>query len=252
MNEEERARVRSYDTWTVTNQEEIKTFARLISQGTYRGDLRGSTEAEGVVTAYRGRRRQVKFAMRYTTICTDRQIVFGYPADSLTLAVFDPPELQPLRMRWNCCSNLSTLFVTLMQGMPRGHLYPDPNHWCDIIAARIRDRSPDARIAGLFACPSAQPSLNLDDARSQAHETDPSNQTPGAWMSTYAMNPSCSEDSPRDVVFLFESQPGWNQHGGPELFTFDNHDPKGGLVLLNDGTVKFIRTEEELKQLRWK
>ncbi|MBN2182558.1 MAG: hypothetical protein JW715_11655 [Sedimentisphaerales bacterium] len=36
------------------------------------------------------------------------------------------------------------------------------------------------------------------------------------------------------------------------LFTFDNHDPKGGCVLLNDGTVKFIRTEEELNNLRWK
>jgi hypothetical protein len=32
---------------------------------------------------------------------------------------------------------------------------------------------------------------------------------------------------------------------GPDLFTFDNHDPKGGCVLLNDGTVKFIRTKEE-------
>jgi hypothetical protein len=41
-----------------------------------------------------------------------------------------------------------------------------------------------------------------------------------------------------------------SEHGGPELFTFDNH--KGGPVLLNDGTVKFIRTEEELQQLRWK
>ena len=52
-----------------------------------------------------------------------------------------------------------------------------------------------------------------------------------------------------------------------DLFTFDNHDPKrlapivlpspqrssgGGCVLLNDGTVKFIRTEEELHALRWK
>jgi len=54
------------------------------------------------------------------------------------------------------------------------------------------------------------------------------------------------------MVFLFESKPGWNQHGGPELFTFDNHDPRGGSVLLKDSTVKFIRTEEELKQLRWK
>jgi hypothetical protein len=35
------------------------------------------------------------------------------------------------------------------------------------------------------------------------------------------------------------------------LFTFDHHDPKGGCVLLHDGTVKFIRTEEELHALRW-
>ena len=81
---------------------------------------------------------------------------------------------------------------------------------------------------------------------------DPSIQTSRTWISTYAMNPNCRKDSSPDTVFLFESKPGWNQHGGPELFTFDNHDPKGGLVLLNDGTVKFIRTEEELKQLRWK
>jgi hypothetical protein len=51
---------------------------------------------------------------------------------------------------------------------------------------------------------------------------------------------------PNDLVWL-----GWNQYGGAELFTFDNHDPKGGCVLLNDGTVKFIRTEEELYTLCW-
>lgn len=38
---------------------------------------------------------------------------------------------------------------------------------------------------------------------------------------------------------------------GPTLFTFDNHDPGGGFVCLNDGTVKFIRTQAELRQLRW-
>jgi hypothetical protein len=68
----------------------------------------------------------------------------------------------------------------------------------------------------------------------------------------YAMNPNCEPNSPGDMVLLFETKAGWNQHGGPELFTFDNHDPKGGCVLLNDGTVKFIRTEEELHALRWK
>jgi hypothetical protein len=68
----------------------------------------------------------------------------------------------------------------------------------------------------------------------------------------YAMNPHCEPNSPPDTVLLFETEDGWNQHGGPELFTFDHHEPRGGCVLLNDGTSIFIRTEEELKQLRWK
>jgi hypothetical protein len=70
--------------------------------------------------------------------------------------------------------------------------------------------------------------------------------------SDYAMNWNWEPNSPPDTVLLFETKPGWNQHGGPELFTLDNHDPKGGCVLLNDGTVRFIRTKEELAQLRWK
>ena len=45
------------------------------------------------------------------------------------------------------------------------------------------------------------------------------------------MNPACKPDSSFDTVLLFETRPGWNQHGGRELFTFDNHNPKGGLVL---------------------
>jgi len=68
----------------------------------------------------------------------------------------------------------------------------------------------------------------------------------------FVVNPNCKPKSPPDTVLLFESKVGWNQHGGPELFTFDNHNPKGGCVLFNDGSVRFIRTKEELKKLRWK
>ena len=68
----------------------------------------------------------------------------------------------------------------------------------------------------------------------------------------YAMNPHCEPNSPPDMVLLFETEGGWNKHGGPELFTFDHHEPRGGCVLLNDGTSRFIRTKEELEQLRWK
>jgi len=68
----------------------------------------------------------------------------------------------------------------------------------------------------------------------------------------YAMNPHCEPNSPPDTVLLFETEGGWNKHGGPELFTFDHHEPRGGCVLLNDGKIRFIRTEEELVKLRWK
>jgi len=51
-----------------------------------------------------------------------------------------------------------------------------------------------------------------------------------------------------------------SEYGGPELLTFDNNESRGGCVLLNDGTLKFIRTpvlsevegKEELHSLRWK
>jgi len=53
-----------------------------------------------------------------------------------------------------------------------------------------------------------------------------------------------------------ESRPGWNQHGGPELFTTGNHKPGGGLVLFMKGedelTVRFIRRQEDVRKLRWK
>jgi hypothetical protein len=101
--------------------------------------------------------------------------------------------------------------------------YPRPDGWCDAFMPvyGVSEK--------VFMCPSA--------AKGKCD---------------YTMNPNCVYDSPADTVLLFETKAGWNQHGGPELFTFDNHDPKGGCVLLNGGTVKFIRTEEELKQLRWK
>ena len=114
-------------------------------------------------------------------------------------------------------------------------IYPISNKWCDamewaFVGPRIRSKRHEAELKmKVHVCPSVSQGL-----------------------STYAMNPDCKADSPADVVLLFETKGGWNQHGGPELFTFDNHDPKGGCVLLNDGTVKFIRTTEELQQLRWK
>jgi prepilin-type processing-associated H-X9-DG protein len=67
----------------------------------------------------------------------------------------------------------------------------------------------------------------------------------------YAMNPNCEPNSPGGMVLLFETEGGWNQSGGPEILTTENHAGKGCNVLFNDGSVKFVEPEE-LGKLKWK
>ena len=153
-------------------------------------------------------------------------------------------QLRPFRKRVACAHTLSSLrrkFYLLPGG---GKTYPQPSKWCDVFEKDMlahrpaegfiewtpkREERMSERIKESFVCPDMQDS--------PCH---------------YAINPHCKPNSPPETVLLFETQAGWNQHGGPELFTFDNHDPKGGCVLFNDGSVKFIRIEEELHALRWK
>jgi hypothetical protein len=137
--------------------------------------------------------------------------------------------IHPFLLRLECAENLMNLSWLLHYLYDGKRSYP-VSTWCSVLSSApgIDDIPLDYRMR-YMRCPSG------DQAKCD-----------------YAVNSSCKPDSPGDTVLLFEARAGWNQHGGPELFTFDNHDPRGGLVLLNDGTVKFIRTEEELKQLRWK
>ena len=134
-------------------------------------------------------------------------------------------KITSLRLRSECGYNMKRLWSFIIEDpLTQKKQYPDPSKWCDVLLRRYPPGGKEQ-----FKCPSA--------GEGECH---------------YAMNPNCKSYSPLDIVLLFETKAGWNQHGGPELFTFDNHDPKGGCVLLNDDTVKFIRTEEELQQLRWK
>ena len=141
-------------------------------------------------------------------------------------------EKLPFERRLSCSANLKSLRRDLIKAVQGESKYPAAAEWCDVME-QYQQSKPDypARqsIMWRFKCPE-----QLGEGRCH-----------------YAMNPNCKPDSPADMVLLFETRAGWNQHGGLELFTFDHHYPKGGCVLLNDGTVKFIRTEEELKQLRW-
>jgi hypothetical protein len=165
------------------------------------------------------------------TICNDNAIVIegkylisfkGFPSlKKLT------PEIQAIDLRMRCAANLKNqwyrfrfynMHEALRQNDPslrNQTLYPTPTHWCDDILRHypVFGIGIGRWNAKPHVCPSAVEGKNH-----------------------YAMNPNCKPDSPPDMVLLFETRAGWNENGGPELFTFDNHDP----------------TKEELHQLRWK
>jgi hypothetical protein len=153
------------------------------------------------------------------------------------------PWINKIQLRVDCAANLKNLWYrfqlyneaekyrTKDSSDNDEIIYPSPVNWCDAMILAYKSIGHlDRWVRKPLICPA----MNKDD------------------KCYYAMNPNCKYDSLPDMVLLFETKAGWNQHGGPELFTFDNHDPKGGCVLLNDGTVKFIRTPTELQQLRWK
>ena len=69
----------------------------------------------------------------------------------------------------------------------------------------------------------------------------------------YAMNKNIEKHgiyAPLDMVLLFESGPGWNQSGGRELLTTENHRGEGCNILFYDGHVQFVKSED-INDLNW-
>ena len=228
MSIQEADALRSLQTIAMDDQERIQGLAHeIVKEGLIGGIVVERSTAH--VVCYRDDHRLTSF-----TVYDDRAIVTedeqcirystGLPSlKRLTLAI------QPFELRLQCADNLRNLWSLLRFLYGGERTYPT-SKWCDTIVRDPRTRDiPTEYKMRYLTCPAA-----------------------ASDKSAYAMSSRCKPNSPADMVLLFETKGGWNQHGGPELFTFDNHDPRGGCVLLNDGTVKFIRTEEELKQLRWK
>jgi hypothetical protein len=238
LNADETRYLESLKTIVINDPNRVRAFTQVLRCGSYEGsgyELAMSRAAD--VVCYRGAERLLSFRKYPSEICTQDGHWFQYQRGMLAIVNF-VPEIYPLYLRGDCASKLYRLGVELRTMSREGTVWPASNEWCDALFRRlitsptliITDHSrAAAAIAKGFTCPGA-----------------------GEGKCHYAMNPACKPDSPPDMVLLFEAKAGWNQHGGSEVFTFDHHDPKGGLVLLNNGKVKFIRTEEELKQLRWK
>jgi len=222
--------VESLNTIVVDDPEQIEVLARHLQTGSY-GQVSPAHERWADVVCYRGEELVTSFEDYGFAIRTQEGHGYRYSSNPIQLDDF-APRLASLRLRSRCAR---TLYRMGAEFASMADAWPGPDEWTDrILQRRIAERGTDDPravecIAEQFVCPGA------DDGKCH-----------------YAMNPDCEPNSPPDMVLLFETKAGWNQHGGPELFTFDNLDPKGGCVLLNDGTVKFIRSEEELHALRWK
>jgi len=69
---------------------------------------------------------------------------------------------------------------------------------------------------------------------------------------SYALNKNVVglDKIPDDIVILFDSKPGWNQIGGPELLAPENHGGKGCNILFGNFEVKFIE-KEKFGELKW-
>lgn len=89
--------------------------------------------------------------------------------------------------------------------------FPTTDKWCDLLI-----QNTDLQ-RGRFICKSAK------------------------WgLSNYAINPNATPTSPENMILLFETKGGWNQAGGADLLTLDNHDGAGCNVMFVNGYVGFV------------
>jgi hypothetical protein len=257
LSDSERQTLRSSRYMIMDNQEQADNFVNDINEMIIFGGVVRQTSLAHVV-CYRETKPLTSFDIfNDNCVVTDACDRYIHTKGLWSLRKFTP-QIEPFELRVQCAANLRNLWhrlrlnykarktFTLTRADSFGKTemsYPAPTNWCDVLVRACRTikkphqyiiKMRNQEIIGPHICPGTG-----EDKKHLA-------------KSHYAMNPNCKMDSPTDMVLLFETKTGWNQHGGPELFTFDNHDPKGGCVLLNDGTVKFIRAMEELKQLQWK
>jgi len=236
LNSEEIERLRSIRTIDIEDGEQILALAKSISFGRcFRQPIEGDDIAQ--IACWHGNEQPVSFAVaaravpiafeRFEFLRTQERTCFPWSGWGIREAGL-PPEIRVFVLRRECARTPSRLGPWIRPQRERV-VDPAPERWCDGLSQTETAQVYGMEfVKGLLSCPATS------ERECQ-----------------YAMNPRCRAGSPPDTVFLFESSSGWNQHGGPELFVFDHHEPGGGCVLLNDGTVRFIRTPEELAQLRW-
>jgi prepilin-type processing-associated H-X9-DG protein len=155
-------------------------------------------------------------------------VVAGVFILPLMLAITLPAvaRTRQIVFRMACATNMSGLGkAMLIYAGDYDEKFPTGSKWCDLL---IEHAAVDRR---MFQCKGAA--------------EGPCN---------YAINENVLKlgiAAPPDMVLLFETGPGWNQVGGPESLTTENHQDEGCNVLFVDNHVEFVRSQE-LDKLRWR
>jgi len=150
------------------------------------------------------------------------------PFFALLMGIMMPAlaRVRQIAFRQVCATNLEGLGKAMViYACDNDDMFPTPSKWCDLLIEHCEVTKKS------FRCPSAP--------------EGPCN---------YAMNKNIEKlgilRAPPDMVVLFETHPGWNQAGGPEILSTKNHNGKGCNVVFVDSHVAFIKTKD-LKDLKW-
>ena len=153
--------------------------------------------------------------------------IFLTPFIALALAISMPimAQMRVAPNRVTCIQNLQGLGKSmLIYANDHDDKYPTPSQWCDLL-------------------------IEHTDANETILQCRGDREGP----SSYAMNKNIETlgvIAPPDMVLLFETKPGWNQSGGPELISTENHCGEGCFILFNNSHIQFFRTED-FNKLQW-
>jgi len=161
-----------------------------------------------------------------------------FPA-RLTGLELEPARTRQFASRRTCATNLSGLGkAMLIYCYDHEDKFPTASNWCDLL---IENAALAHEGKGWKGSAISSVIFQLKGA--------------GEGLCHYAMNKNVanlgiSAVQP-GVVLLFETHSGWNQVGGSDILTTDNHQGDGCNVLFTDSRVEFVRASQ-IPELRWK
>ena len=165
--------------------------------------------------------------MAITGLVLPGVFVILLPVLGIVAAIFMPSlsRTRGIAQRVVCGTNLKGLSMAMMvYGADYDGKAPTADEWCDLLIQEA-DVSPVS-----FRCPAA-----------------PEGEC------NYALNKNIRNiDGPKPArtVVLFESRPGWNQAGGPELLTTEYHNGEGCNVAFGDGHTEYVKSDR-IDDLYW-